>query len=91
MKFCGILGVWRNDEARQFYTTTEIAGLIAKTFLTIRPKHKDNISRYFNQDFYAYYEIAADPLGTTRKYRLSNTGYGLAIRILRQLLKEQEE
>jgi inosine/xanthosine triphosphate pyrophosphatase family protein/dephospho-CoA kinase len=84
-----LLGVWRNDETRRFYTTTEIAGLIAKTFLAIRPKHKDNISRYFNQDFYAYYEIVAEPLGTTRKYRLSNTGYGLAIRTLRQLLKEQ--
>ncbi len=77
-----LLGVWKNDEARQFNTTTEIAGLIARTFPAIRPKHKDNISRYFNQDFYAYYEIETEPGSTTRKYRLSNTGYGLAIRTL---------
>ena len=33
------------------------SGLIRSTLPNIAPKHKDNVSRYFNQDFYAYYEI----------------------------------
>ena len=81
-----LLGVSESDETRRFYTTTEVAGLIKKVFPSIRPKHKDNISRYFNQDFYAFYEIASSRNGT-RTYRLSNTGYGMAIRTLRALLK----
>lgn len=82
-----LLKVWRNDEARQFYSTTEVSTLITTTFPSIRPKHKDNVSRYFNQDFYAYFEISSGPASATRKYRLSNTGYGMAIRTLRSLLK----
>jgi hypothetical protein len=84
-----LLSVWESHEARQFYTTTEVAGLIGRTFLSIRPKHKDNVSRYFNQDFYAFYEISSTQNGI-RTYRLSNTGYGLAVRILRTLLKVTE-
>lgn len=80
-----LLGVWESDEARRFYTTTEVAGLITRAFPSIRPKHKDNVSRYFNQDFYAFYEIALSRNGI-RTYRLSNTGYGMAIRTLRALL-----
>lgn len=83
-----LLNVWQNDEARIFYTTTQIATLIAKVFPSIRPKHKDNVSRYFNQDFYAYYEISNAPERTTRKYRLSNTGYGMAVKTLRGLLTD---
>jgi len=81
-----LLSVWENDEARRFYTTTEIAGLIARALPSIRPKHKDNVSRYFNQDFYAFFEIASSKNGI-RTYRLSNTGYGMAIQTLRALLK----
>jgi hypothetical protein len=80
-----LLSVWENDETRQFYTTTEIAGLIVKALRSIRPKHKDNVSRYFNQDFYAFYEIASSRNGI-RTYRLSNTGYGMAMQTLRALL-----
>ena len=80
-----LLRVWSNNEARGFYTTTKIASLIATTFTSIRPKHKDNVSRYFNQDFYAYYEISSATGSTTRRYRLSNTGYGMAISTLRVL------
>jgi len=80
-----LLGVWENDETRNFYTTTEISGLISNYFPSSRPKHKDNVSRYFNQDFYAFYEISAAQNGT-RIYRLSNTGYGMAIRTLHALL-----
>jgi dephospho-CoA kinase len=85
-----LLGVSENDEARQFYTTTEISAPIARTLPGIRQKHKDNVSRYFNQDFYAYYEISSAPGSATRKYRLSNTGYGMAINTLRALLKLQK-
>jgi len=81
-----LLSVWESDEARRFYTTTEIAGLIAKALPSVRPKHKDNVSRYFNQDFYAFYEINSSASGT-RTYRLSNTGYGMAIMTLRANLK----
>jgi inosine/xanthosine triphosphate pyrophosphatase family protein/dephospho-CoA kinase len=85
-----LLSVWKNDEARQFFTTTEVSSLIASVFPGIRPKHKDNVSRYFNQDYYAYYEISSSANGDTRKYRLSNTGYGMAIRALRVILKFQD-
>lgn len=80
-----LLRVWKEDEARRFHTTTEIAALIAQAFPAIHPKHKDNVSRYFNQDFYAYYEISEGAGAAARKYRLSNTGYGMAIRVLRDL------
>jgi inosine/xanthosine triphosphate pyrophosphatase family protein len=82
-----LLRVWKSDETRRFYTTTEVSALIMDAFPAIRPKHKDNASRYFNQDFYAYYEISKTPGRVTRKYRLSNTGYGMAISRLRALLK----
>ena len=83
-----LLGVWKNDETRQFYTTTEVSALIAHTFPAIRRKHKDNVSRYFNQDFCNRdHEISSAPKIATRKYRLSNTGYGMAISRLRALLK----
>lgn len=80
-----LLQVWEEDEKRKFFTTTEVTALISATFPAIHPKHKDNVSRYFNQDFYAYYEISKGDGTKTRKYRLSNTGYGMAIRVLRKL------
>ncbi|MBA4222776.1 MAG: hypothetical protein C0458_18770 [Methylobacterium sp.] len=81
-----LLTVWENKESRKFYTTTDIAALISSVFRLIQPKHKDNVSRYFNQDFYAYYEISSTPNRGTRRYRLSNTGYGIAIKSLREVL-----
>ncbi|MET4072400.1 hypothetical protein ABID58_007229 [Bradyrhizobium sp. S3.2.6] len=63
---------------------------IQATFLNAPPKHKDNVSRYFNQDFYAYYEIAGEQSDAKRRYRLSNTGYGMAIRSLRTLLRASQ-
>lgn len=80
-----LLSVWQDDESRRFYTTTEISALISTVFKEIRPKHKDNVSRYFNQDFYSYYEISNSEAGT-RIYRLSNTGYGMAISALRSIM-----
>ena len=82
-----LLSVWSDNEARPFLSTTEIARTIRKVFSNIQPKHKDNVSRYFNQDFYAYYEIGAVNTSTKRRYRLSNTGYGMAVRTLRDLIR----
>ena len=81
-----LLSVWLTDETRPYYTTTEIAGIIKGVLYGIQPKHKDNVSRYFNQDFHSYYEIYTDIKTNTRKYRLSNTGYGRAIRALKSLV-----
>ncbi len=82
-----LLSVWKNDEKRDFFTTTEIAVLISSVFSNATPKHKDNVSRYFNQDYYAFFEINSSEERKTRKYRLSNTGFGLAIKTLRKILR----
>jgi hypothetical protein len=82
-----LLEAWSEDETRPFFSTTRIAKMIGHTFKNAVPKHKDNVSRYFNQDFYAYYEISSSGGLTIRKYRLSNTGYGMAVRVLRDLIK----
>jgi hypothetical protein len=82
-----LLGAWSEDETRPFFSTTRIAQMIGRTFKNAVPKHKDNVSRYFNQDFYAYYEISNAGAVATRKYRLSNTGYRMAVRALRRLGK----
>ena len=81
-----LFSVWRDDETRLHYTTTEIAGIINRVFCGIQPKHKDNVSRYFNQDFHSHYEIYTDNNANIRKYRLSNTGYGRALRALKSLV-----
>ncbi|WP_019865856.1 non-canonical purine NTP pyrophosphatase [Methylovulum miyakonense] len=60
---------------RGYFTTTEIAHLMNQ-FLEDQPKSKNNISRYFNQRFYPYFEIKV--IDGKRKYRLSNTGHGKA-------------
>lgn len=81
-----LLSVWENNEARKFYTTTEISHIISRVFSSMKRKHKDNVSRYFNQDYYAYYEINNVDVTSARRYRLSNTGYGMAIKVLRLAL-----
>lgn len=78
-----LLGAWKEDETRPFFSTTRIAQMINQTFSNSPPKHKDNVSRYFNQDYYAYYEIGDSGSSVRRLYRLSNTGYGMALRSLR--------
>jgi inosine/xanthosine triphosphate pyrophosphatase family protein/dephospho-CoA kinase len=80
-----LLSAWSEQETRPFFSTTQIASMINRVFVNITPKHKDNVSRYFNQDFYAYYDISSVGRSATRKYRLSNTGHGMAIRALRLL------
>lgn len=80
-----LLTKWTADEKRPAFTTSEIAKIINELLAKTSQKHKDNVSRYFNQNFYAYYEIDIDPSKGTRRYRLSNTGYGQALRTLRKL------
>jgi dephospho-CoA kinase len=84
-----LLAVWASNEAHPFFTTTQIASLIRTTFPSIVPKYKDNVSRYFNQDFHSYYEIDNSSPPTARRYRLSNTGYGRAVQELRKIAHSQ--
>lgn len=55
-------------------TTKEIADYLNRFFN--QKKSKNNISRYFNQEFHAYYEITI--VDRKARYRLSNTGVALA-------------
>lgn len=70
-------------EGREYLTTAEIAKEINLTFPKSHRKHKDNVSRYFNQDYYPYFEIQCSD---KRKYRLSNTGYGKALQTFSKLI-----
>lgn len=81
-----LLHEWSEEETRPFFTTTKIAAKISEVFSHLPPKHKDNVSRYFNQDFYAYYEIEHLGKSQKRRYRLSNTGYGMAVQTLRRMV-----
>lgn len=72
-----LLALTEKWQSKEYFTTTEIAQLINQHFnFEDKPKSKNNISRYFNQTFYPYYEITL--IDGKRKYRLSNTGYGKA-------------
>lgn len=68
------LGVEYLKDANKYSTTTEITHLINKTFKCLSsPKNKNNVSRYFHQTYYPYYEIRSE--NGTDKYRLSPIGY----------------
>ncbi len=67
-----------------YYTTTEISHLINDTFSGLK-KNKNNVSRYFNQTYYPYYEIRKE--SNKNKYKLSPTGYSEAIFIIHNLQK----
>lgn len=69
----------------QYYTTTEISHLIKDTFKDLN-KNKNNISRYFNQAYYPYYEIKKE--NGRNKYKLSPTGYSEAIFIIRNMKQQ---
>lgn len=70
-----LLALAEKWQSREYFTTTEIAQLINQS-LEDKPKNKNNVSRYFNQNFHPYYEIKL--ISGKKKYRLSNTGYGKA-------------
>ena len=79
-----LLHKWGDTEDRKYLTTAEIAKEISLTFPKSHRKHKDNVSRYFNQDYYPYFEIEG---GDKKKYRLSNTGYGKALLTYSKLIR----
>lgn len=75
-----LLSLLEEYESHEYFTTTEISKLINnKLPADEKNKEKDNVSRYFNQTFHPYYEI--NKTGKFNKYRLSNTGYSLALQI----------
>jgi len=73
-----------NQQATTFFTTTEISHLIQKHFGTQVKKHKDNISRYFNQRFYPYYEVKY--IDGKNKYTLTPTGKSKAYLLILKYL-----
>ena len=87
-----LLSVWSDSENRPYFTTSEIAKLINdRVFLSlVRKKHRENVHKYFNREYYAYYEIGTKTNGRTRVYRLSNTGYCRSLRSLRALVVDLE-
>ena len=85
-----LLNQWNDDErTRPYFTTTEIVKTLNSLFSEIEPKHKDNVSRYFNQSFHAYYEVSQSGVGDRRGFRLSNTGYGRSLQTLRRMLRAE--
>lgn len=83
-----LLAQWiSKEEHRKYFTTAGIAKLINSLFPESVKKHKDNVSRYFNQDYYPYFEIEG---GDKKKYRLSNTGYGKALLTYNELIRNIE-
>jgi inosine/xanthosine triphosphate pyrophosphatase family protein/adenylate kinase family enzyme len=81
-----VLAIEFNKNESKYFTTTEISRLINMTFLETS-KNKNNVSRYFNQTFYPYYEITKDIRKI--KYKLSPTGYSEAVFIIQTLTMNQ--
>lgn len=73
---------YQKDEKRLF-TTTEIAHLMNKYFWTLK-RSKNNVSRYFNQAYYVYYEV--EYKNRRNRYKISPIGYSEAMKTLRYLL-----
>lgn len=77
-----ILTLLEKQNLQEYYTTTEIARLInANKAYAHAPKSKNNVSRYFNQNFHPYFDIKINDEGKAC-YRLSQTGvaYGNFLR-----------
>lgn len=77
-----ILAIEYKKNESLYYTTTEISHLINKTLKGLT-KNKNNISRYFNQTYYPFYEIKRE--NGKNKYKLSPTGYSEAIFMMRKI------
>jgi uncharacterized protein (UPF0303 family) len=71
-----------------YHTTTAISHLINDTFNGLK-KNKNNVSRYFNQSYYPYYEIKKED--NKNKYKLSPTGYSETVFIMREIIKTLEK
>lgn len=72
---------YRKDVSKD-YTTTEISHLINKYFRTFE-RSKNNVSRYFNQTYYVYYEV--NHVNGRNRYKISPIGYSEAMRTLRNI------
>lgn len=81
-----LLKRWDFTEDRASFTTTEIANLIAADFPCMPAKHKDNVSRFFNQEYSPLFEVDSPTGGGPRRFRLSNTGFGISAQLLRNQL-----
>lgn len=66
---------YQKDETKSF-TTTEIAHLVNRYFRTSE-RNKNNVSRYFNQAYYVYYEVKYE--NHKNRYKISPIGYSEAI------------
>lgn len=76
MRLEDLILITLSDTLGIFYTTTEIAKLINDKFLSLKPKSKNNVSRYFNQSFHPFYEIHVE--NDTNKYMINTTGLSQA-------------
>ena len=72
---------YRNNQSH-WLTTTEISRLVNNVFKLVQ-RNKNNVSRYFNQAFYVYYEVQY--VNRKNRYRISPIGYSEAMRILRHI------
>jgi dephospho-CoA kinase/inosine/xanthosine triphosphate pyrophosphatase family protein len=76
------LAIDYRDNNQTYLTTTEISRKINSSFKKLeKDKHKDNVSRYFNQKTYIYYEVKV--IDEKLKYRLSPTGYSYVLTLLK--------
>lgn len=73
-----ILTLIEQQDLQKYYTTTEIARIInSNKDYALAQKSKNNVSRYFNQNFHPYFEILKNKDGHAC-YRLSQTGIAYA-------------
>ena len=72
---------YQKDEKRTF-TTTEIAHLM-NTYFRTSERSKNNVSRYFNQAYYVYYEVNYE--NRRNRYKISPIGYSEAMMVLRKI------
>jgi hypothetical protein len=79
-----LCAMWSEYQHGTYFTTAQIAKLINSKLENGQTKHKDNISRYFNQTVHPYFDITMQK--SRRMYRLSGTGYSKAM-----LLKRYEK
>lgn len=70
------------DNQSHWFTTTEITQLVNSVFKLVQ-RSKNNVSRYFNQAFYVYYEVQC--FNRKNRYRISPIGYSEAIKMLRHI------
>lgn len=75
------------EDENNYKTTTEISHIINKCFpALLKPKNKNNVSRYFNQKYYPYYEVKN--INGTNKFQLSTIGYAEARLITKKLQQD---